>query len=119
METKNFISEILDQLQDLKSNANKKHYVVQELEFELSFVAAKSGTVSSSGKVWDLLIPVTAEGKYSSDNIQKVKIRLKPKQQNTSKKIIDGIKCLDFFSHTWKLIFFDFGGNETQAHHLK
>ena len=86
MEIKNFISEILDQLQDLKSNANKKHYVVQELEFELSFVAAKTGTVSSSGKVWDLLIPVTAEGKYSSDNIQKVKIKLKPKNVHRSNR---------------------------------
>jgi hypothetical protein len=90
MEIKNFISEILDQLQDLKSNANKKHYVVQELEFELSFVAAKTGTISSTGKVWDLLIPVTAEGKYASDNIQKVKIKLKPKPQNTTKKDIEG-----------------------------
>lgn len=64
--------------------------MVQELEFELSFVAAKTGTISSTGKVWDLLIPVTAEGKYASDNIQKVKIKLKPKPQNTTKKDIEG-----------------------------
>lgn len=64
--------------------------MVQELEFELSFVAAKTGTISSTGKVWDLLIPVSAEGKYSSDNIQKVKIKLKPNPQNATKKDIEG-----------------------------
>lgn len=85
MEIKNFISEILNELQDLKADANKKNYLVQELDFELSFVASKSGSISS-GKVWDVLIPVTAEGNYSSDKIQKVKIKLKPKNVHRSNR---------------------------------
>jgi hypothetical protein len=73
-----FISDILDELQDLKSNANKKRYKVEELEFELSFVAQKTGEVKTS-KAWDILLPVTVGGKYSRDEIQKVKIKLKPR----------------------------------------
>lgn len=73
-----FISDILDELQDLKSNANKKRYKVEELEFELSFVAKKTGEIKTS-KLWDVLVPVTVGGKYSKDEIQKVKIKLKPK----------------------------------------
>jgi hypothetical protein len=77
MSINNFIAEVLDELQDLKSNANKKRYLVKELEFELSFVASKSINASSN-KLWDLIIPVTAEGNYTNDKIQKVKIKLKP-----------------------------------------
>ncbi len=37
MAIKEFISEVLGELQDLKTDANKKRYIVQELEFEISF----------------------------------------------------------------------------------
>ncbi len=77
MAIKEFISEVLDELQDLKSNANKKRYLVKELEFELSFVAKKSASANPS-KLWDLIVPVTVEGKYSKDKIQKVNIKLIP-----------------------------------------
>lgn len=82
MSIKKFISDVLDELQDLKSNANKKRYVVEELEFELGFVASKSASIGNADTIWDIIIPVTAEGKYSSDKIQKVKIKLKPKESD-------------------------------------
>ena len=82
MSIKKFISNVLDELQDLKSNANKKRYVVEELEFELGFVASKSASIGNADTIWDIIIPVTAEGTYSSDKIQKVKIKLKPKSDD-------------------------------------
>jgi hypothetical protein len=87
MSIKEFISDILDEMQDLKSNANKKKYIVEELEFELSFVAQKT-IGGGANKLWDLFIPVTVEANYSSDKIQKVKIKLKPKKEKKREELI-------------------------------
>ena len=43
MEINKFISKVLDELQDLKTNDNKKRYIVQDLEFELSVAISKDG----------------------------------------------------------------------------
>jgi hypothetical protein len=66
----------------MKDNANKKRYNIKELEFELNFVAKKSGTLRAGSALWDVLVPVTAEGNYSKDQIQKVKITLIPKNES-------------------------------------
>lgn len=52
----------------------------------MSFVAKKSADISTSNNLWDIIVPVTVEGKYSSDKIHKVKIKLKPNSgKNPSK----------------------------------
>jgi hypothetical protein len=84
MSLKQFMGEILDELQEIKGNENKKRYSVLELEFEVSFIAKKEGSIGT-GKMWDFVIP-TIEGKYSKDNIQKVKIKLKPRGNTSNLK---------------------------------
>ncbi len=83
MKLNDFISETLDELKILKNDPNKKRYTVQELEFEFSFVIKKSGAIGTN-KLWDLFIPVTVDGQYSSDKIHKVKIKLEPKNSTSA-----------------------------------
>lgn len=82
MEIKKFISTVLDELQDLKSTEEKKRYFVEELEFELGVVL----TSESNGNIKFNVFAASTElgADLSKENIQKVKIRLKPKANNES-----------------------------------
>ncbi len=80
MEIKKFISMVLDELQDLKSNNNKKNYIVQDLEFELGVIlnCEAGADINAGGKIMGITVAVGIDGGVSKENIQKVKIKLKP-----------------------------------------
>lgn len=83
MELKDFIKDVLEQMDSLKDVQQKKNYLVDELEFELAL---------SIGKGTDKKIEVSASAfgigaggnrvtNSSIENIQKVKIKLTPRNQ--------------------------------------
>jgi hypothetical protein len=84
MEINKFISKVLDELQDLKTTDRKKDYIVEELEFEIGIVI--SDDVNGVAKLGVKSIFATISGEISNnvsnENIQKVKIKLKPKRGN-------------------------------------
>lgn len=79
---------VLDELQDVKSNKNKKNYIVQDLEFELGVVLNyESGAgIKASGKFLGITVAAGVDGGISKENIQKVKIKLKPAGQTNSRR---------------------------------
>jgi hypothetical protein len=91
MEINKFISKVLDELQDLKTNDNKKRYIVQDLEFELSVAISKDG--KGKLEVSNSFLGFEAKGDLgggiSKEDIQKVKIKLKPiGQTKNSRQIV-------------------------------
>lgn len=81
MEIKRFIGEVLDELHDLKGNRHKKFYIVQELEFELGVVLnyEGEGKLKAGKKFLGISVAAEIDAGLSKENIQKVKIKLKPK----------------------------------------
>lgn len=91
MEINKFISMVLDELQDLKSNKNKKNYIVQDLEFELGVVLnyEAGADIKARGKFLGITVAAGIDGGVSKENIQKVKIKLKPAgQTNGGRQVI-------------------------------
>lgn len=90
MEINKFISMVLDELQDLKTNDNKKRYLVQDLEFELGVTISKEGNgkLEVSKSFMGLEVKGGVGGDVSKENIQKVKIKLKPVGQSSGSKQI-------------------------------
>lgn len=79
---------VLDELQDLKSNKNKRNYIVQDLEFELGVVLnyEAGADIKASQKFLGITVAANIGGDVSKENIQKVKIKLKPAgQQNNNR----------------------------------
>ena len=90
MEVKKFISMVLDELQDLKTNDNKKRYLVQDLEFELGITVNTEGNgrLEVSNSFLGFEVAGGLGGEVSKENIQKVTIRLKPiGQPNNGRQI--------------------------------
>jgi hypothetical protein len=85
MEIKKFISMVLDELQDLKTSDEKKHYLIQDLEFELGLVINSdvSGEISGSKNILGVIkVGMALKGDASKENIQKVKIKMRPRNLN-------------------------------------
>jgi hypothetical protein len=84
MELKEFIRTILEQMEELKRIEQKKKYIVDELEFELSIQEIENNRIVLS--VFGL------GGEMAGVNQQghKVKIKLKPKNRNR-KYLVEGI----------------------------
>jgi hypothetical protein len=78
MQINKFISSALDELQDLKSNNNKKRYVIEELEFDLSVTVSKENNNTFGINI--LMSEIGLNNNTSQGNIQRVKIKLKPKE---------------------------------------
>ena len=76
MELKKFISDVLDQLQEVKDNENKKRYSVKELEFEVSLQQTDDGKVGVA--FWGTGVGLHRE----NQNTQKVTIKLTPNEIN-------------------------------------
>ena len=77
---------VLDELQDLRSNNNeKKHYIVEELEFELGVIINndRNGHIEG-GNIFGFKLVAGADWEKSKEDIQKVKIKLKPKNDRIS-----------------------------------
>jgi len=82
MEIKNFISMVLDELQDLKTSDNKKRYVIQDLEFELGLVinSDTNAEISGSKNLMGIVkVGMALKGDTSKENIQRVKIKMRPR----------------------------------------
>lgn len=79
MELKVFISDVLRQMEELRHIPQKSSYLVEELEFELGI------TVTENTAVGVKVFVLNAGGGTENQNIQKVKIKLIPK--NSRKKI--------------------------------
>ncbi len=79
MELKVFISDVLRQMEELRNIPQKSSYLVEELEFELGI------TVTDNTAVGVKVFVLNAGGGTENQNIQKVKIKLIPK--NSRKKI--------------------------------
>jgi hypothetical protein len=90
MEINKFISMVLDELQDLKTNNNKKRYLVQDLEFELAVTINKEGNgkLEVSKSIMGFEFKVGVGGDVSKESIQMVKIKLKPIGQSSAGKQI-------------------------------
>lgn len=73
MVLKDFIKDVLEQLEDLKNVQEKKNYLVQELEFELTL------TQSDSGKIGVSLLGLGADMNASNQNAHRVKVKLVPR----------------------------------------
>ena len=75
MELKEFIQGVLIQMEDLKTDPRKHHYLVDELEFELTLSETNNGKVGIS---FGLL-----GGNFNNgnENVQKVKVRLIPSKK--------------------------------------
>ncbi len=91
MEINKFISKVLDELQDLKTNDNKERYLIQDLEFELSVTVNKDGTgkLEVSNNFLGFGTKGNLGGSYSKEDIQKVKIKLKPKNHSNNNRQIN------------------------------
>lgn len=72
MELKEFIEEVLGQMEDLKSNPLKQNYMVEELEFELSL------TKTINGKVGISFAGIGGNLNNGNQNEQRVKVKLIP-----------------------------------------
>lgn len=81
MEIKKFIEQVLNELHELKGTRNKKYYLVQELEFELGVVInyEGDGKFKAGKKFLGISVAAELDASLSKENIQKVKIKLKPK----------------------------------------
>ena len=79
MEIKEFMAEVLKQMNELKTDANKKNYLVDNLEFELSF------TVENNANAGVKLSIINIGGNTSHQNSHKVKIKLEPKGNRNMK----------------------------------
>lgn len=73
MELKEFIQDVLGQMEDLKSVQHKKNYLVEELEFELTLPK------SDSGKVGISLLGFGGDLKAENQNAHRVKVKLVPR----------------------------------------
>lgn len=84
MELKEFIRTILEQMEEIKSIQQKKNYIVDELEFELSIQEMENNKIGLSAFGFGL----NNEG--GNQQGHKVKIKLKPKNKNR-KYLVEGI----------------------------
>ncbi len=73
MKLKEFIQDVLEQMEDLKSVQQKTNYLVEELEFELAL------TKSDGGKVGVSLLGFGGDLNAENQNAHKVKVKLVPK----------------------------------------
>lgn len=84
MEIKNFITMVLNELQELKTTDNKRNYQVDNLEFELGITVSKDVNGNAKLSVKNILIGSLSgeiSNNISDENFQKVKIKLTPKRQ--------------------------------------
>ncbi|MFZ4402030.1 MAG: trypco2 family protein [Bacteroidales bacterium] len=79
MELKNFIQNVLEQMAEIKGNTYKKSYLVEELEFELTL------TETNDGKIGVEFLGIGGHLNEGSQNSQKVRVKLKPKQTGNKK----------------------------------
>lgn len=75
MELKEFIKDVLEQMEDVKSIQQKKNYLVEELEFELNLQQ------TTGGKVGVFFSGIGAGVQQNIQEGQKVKIKLTPKKR--------------------------------------
>ena len=81
MKIKEFIIDMLDQMNDLKSEKSKTNYIVQEIEFELSLVVNdnKSEGINASSDFFGLFkLAGEGQSERGKECIHKVKIKLEP-----------------------------------------
>ena len=75
MELKKLVEGVLDQMADLREhNRNKRHYLVEEIEFELSLNETEDGIIGAK------LLGMGAKVENGVENYQRVRIKLKPKK---------------------------------------
>lgn len=93
MEINKFVSMVLDELEDLKSNKNKRKYAVQEIEFELGVVLNYEGgaDIKASKKFMGISVSANIGGDVSRENLQKVKIKLKPSLKTIRSKELKSV----------------------------
>ena len=72
MELKDFIQEVLVQMEELKTDPLKQKYMVEELEFELTL------TETNNGKVGISFAGIGGSLNNGKQNEQKVKVKLIP-----------------------------------------
>ena len=83
MKIKEFIIDMLDQMNDLKSEKSKTNYIVQEIEFELSLVVNdnKSEGINASGDFFGFFkLAGEGQSEQGKESMHKVKIKLEPKK---------------------------------------
>jgi hypothetical protein len=83
MKIKDFIIDMLNQMNDLKSEKSKTNYIVQEIEFELSLVVNdnKSEGINVSSDFFGLFkLAGEGQSEQGKESIHKVKIKLEPKK---------------------------------------
>lgn len=77
MELKEFISDVLKQMEDIKSDNNKQNYLVDNLEFELSLTKTEKGSVGVN------FFGAGANAGIHDSAAQRVKITLTPKNKKS------------------------------------
>lgn len=76
MELQKFISDVLDQLQTIKTTDNKKYYLIDELVFEVTL------TVGNEGQIGVAVFGIGGEILSNNQNTQRVTIKMKPKRNS-------------------------------------
>ncbi len=79
MELKEFISNVMLEMRDLKNDPLKTGYLVEELEFELVLTEINAGRIGVG------IMGIGANGSIENQNAQKVKVKLVPR--NSQRKI--------------------------------
>ncbi len=85
MELREFIQDVLIQMEDLKSDPRKQSYMVEELEFELSL------TETQNGKVGISIIGLGGDLNKGNQNEQKVRVKLIPSKRLKNQITINNI----------------------------
>jgi len=76
MDLKDFISKVMLEMKELKKDPLKTGYTIDELEFELLLTEIDTGNIRVG------VFNIGASGSFESQNVQKVKVKLIPKNSN-------------------------------------